>query len=121
MEYTNEEARNLFLDCIESCIQYWEKVEIDEDTKKYLLKNNISELRWKMEGVAFSILVIIDGGAGNFPGSCLLIPFCSDEDKKEFKKMGEKYFPISDKLVDMVEKYDIGGGLHELLGKKRYK
>lgn len=119
MEYTNEEMKALFLDCIYCYIDYWDKQKMDDKLKNQY--PNLSESKWKMEGVIFSVLALIDGTAGNFPGACLLIPFCSDEDIQEYKTSEEKYFPIPDSIIKEIEDYDIGGKLHNLFHERKIK
>ena len=71
-EYTIEEVESEFLDYIRGLVDYWE----NESGKTS---------REKLEGLAFSILVAIDGEAIEAP-SFVLSPICSEEDKEFFSE-----------------------------------
>lgn len=86
---TEEEVRNLFLEHIKNMIEYW-------------LAENRTEKR-KLEGLAFSILVAIDGET-DLP-AFKLIPDPHPEDKQDHIDNGENWFP---------DDIDIAGCLHEL-------
>lgn len=95
-EYSEKEARELFLDHIHNLIDYWLNEERAETTKD------------KMEGLAFSILTTLDGESGNMP-SYELKPFNSKEDIEYLKENGENYYPENG--------IDIAGCLHDFFYK----
>jgi len=100
-EYTREEVKEKFLKYIWGLIEYWEK------------ETNRSDLRKQMEGLAFSILVLLDGGSIVLPGF-IVCPYPAPEDKDYCKDQGCNWFPESHELLP---KCDIGGGLHEWFNK----
>jgi hypothetical protein len=98
-ELTKEEARKRFLETVYGIAQYWAKESREIDVTA------------KCEGVAFSILSLLDGCNGNMPGF-LLIPAPHPSDKDYMKDEGEDWFRD---YPESAEEYDIGGNcLHEL-------
>ncbi len=95
-EYTEGEVREEFLKKVWQTIGYWSSVE------------GIS-CREKMEGLAFSMLVILDGESMGMPGF-VVSPHPHPDDKKFFQEKGESWYPQY--LAE--EACDIAGGLHEL-------
>lgn len=79
-EITQDEARHLFLKHIASLVEYWEK------------ESRASTSKDKLEGLAFSIMVTLDGGSGGHPGY-QLIPNTNPEDIDFAKKEGFDYYP----------------------------
>jgi hypothetical protein len=102
-ELTKDEVTDKFLKHIKAMEKYWEG-----------LPNKSSEE--KLNGLAFSILVLLDGGAGFMP-SFIVAPSPHEEDK-DFCINEEKtnYFPENHQIEDKI-KCDISGGLHELYAK----
>lgn len=88
--YTESEARTIFVQYVWNCIAYW-----TNDARTPTLSG-------KMEGLAFSILVMLDGE------SCLpgfkVIPNLVEGDVDYYKQNGDNWFPET----------DIGGCLHEV-------
>lgn len=103
-EYTMEEVREMFLERIWDYIYYWDKIEKET-------------CREKLEGLAFGILVILDGGT-RLPG--FIVAPCPHPDDKEYSEdIGENWFPQNQKPNVAC---DIAGSLHELfhnIGRKR--
>ncbi len=95
-EMTPEEARDRFLASVADAVQYWLNEQRRPSAKE------------KLEGLAFSILVMIDGGHGSLP-SFKLIPNPHPTDKSYCQENGEDWWPNN---------CDIGGGLHELIHQK---
>ena len=56
-----DKAREEFLEHVHVMIDYWMNLD-SEGTPQ-----GETELKWKMEGLAFSMLVALDGGAGGLP------------------------------------------------------
>lgn len=91
-EYTSDEIAQLFIQYVRETISYWET--LPEKT-----------LYERLEGVAFSILVAIDGDAIALPGFAL-IPGSNEDDREWLREMGINWYP---------ENCDIAGDLHERL------
>lgn len=90
-EFTEEEMREQFLIGIHNRIEYW--------------NNQRSDTLDKLEGLAFSILSMIDGCSMDSPGYSL-IPFSDEVDIEYLRRNGENYYPV--------DSPDLGGCLHEL-------
>jgi hypothetical protein len=91
---TPAEVKAAVLTHVASIVDYWEREE------------RAPELRDKLEGVAFSILTMLDGSAATLPA--FLVMTAPHPDDTEFaKSRGENYFP---------DRLDIGGDLHEDVG-----
>jgi len=101
-EKTTEEIRGEFLKHVRSLINYWDKVESKEGPKSQ---------KDRLEGLAFSIMVALDGGAMALPGF-IVAPSPHPDDKEYHISEGSNYYPENHEL-DI--KGDIAGGLHELL------
>lgn len=95
-EYTEDEVRNQFLDHVKVMVDYWENNVGHKTTKE------------RLEGLAFSILVAIDGGSG-LP-SFILAPRPHEDDKQYNVDNEENYYPENH---NSDVKCDIAGGLHE--------
>ena len=93
-EYTKEEMRERFLNQVRSAITYWSTTKLDPE---------YDNVKYRCEGVAFSIMNILDSGM-------LIIPAPHPEDKQYHIDNGEDYYPNpTQEMFDA----DIGGGLHE--------
>jgi len=90
-EYTVTECRKMFLDHIRASVRWW------------LNETRVSTTEEKLDGLAFSILVLLDGGRIDIPGMTL-IPNPHPEDKEYHKEQGQNWWPDDE---------DIGGALHE--------
>ena len=95
---TKEEVVEELLDHIHGMITYWEK----EDRRP--------DVRGKLEGLAFSILVALDGGSVDLPPFDL-IPETHPDDEEYLKSQGENWYEsvVINKNVQ----------LHELFSRKR--
>ena len=82
--------------------KYWDKVDGKDAPKTQ---------KDRLEGLAFSMLVILDGGAMDLPGF-IVAPDPHPSDKEYHISEGSNYFPENHKL-DV--KGDIAGCLHEML------
>jgi hypothetical protein len=96
-EYTLDEVRDQLLKHIWFMIDYWEK-EARAPTSKQ-----------KLEGLAHSILVALDGCSADLPAFDLLPAPCP-EDKTYHQENGENWYP---EAIKGQEDASIGG-LHEL-------
>jgi len=96
-EYTQAEARENFLRAVWTSIEYWNQV--DGQTQ-----------RERLEGLAFSILVALDGYAGNLP-HFMVIPDPHPDDKAFLRKCGENWYPENSVSPSVC---DISGEMHDL-------
>lgn len=94
-EITPEEARYLFMKHIADMVNYWDK------------ESRAGTNRERLEGLAFSILVTIDGGSSGLPGYTLSPLSRSDDDIRYAKENGFDYYPKEP--MDIAE----GAALHE--------
>jgi hypothetical protein len=101
-EKTTEEIREEFLKHVRSLINYWDKVEGKDSPKTQ---------KDRLDGLAFSIMVALDGGAMALPGF-IVAPCPHPSDKEYHISEGSDYYPENHEL-DI--KGDIAGSLHELL------
>jgi hypothetical protein len=90
-ELTEEECRKQFLDQVRTYIDHWSH------------KN--TSVEDKLKGLAFSIMVILDGGT-NLPGFAV-IPYPHEDDRQ---------FCIDNNINWWPDGVDISGSLHEELG-----
>lgn len=98
-EKTDTEVRNEFISSVKSLVDYWNNVS-DKNTKE------------KLEGLAFSILSMLDGVTG-MP-RFIVAPDPSPEDKGYYIDNNKNYY--SENYESNV-KCDISGCLHELFCK----
>ena len=96
-QHTEEEVRDLFLNHVRDMVDYWK----NQQKQGYPISECI-------DGLAFSILVAIDGGTA-LPGF-ILAPLPHKDDKKLCIEEGENYYPQNHKSK---VNCDIGGNLHE--------
>lgn len=95
-EYTTDEVRKQFLELVWTYIGYWGRLPGKTP-------------RERLEGLAFSMLVILDGGSA-LPGF-IVVP-CPHPDDKEFHKdEDENWFPEN---YESPVNCNIAGSLHEL-------
>ena len=97
-EYTDDEARQMFLDHLAAVVRYW------------LHEDRAPEVEEKMTGLVHSILVAIDGGAAYLPGF-LLVPSPHPDDTQFHRDEGENWWPGANDA-----EHDIAGGLHDQWG-----
>jgi len=94
-EYSKDEVQKQYLELIWSYIDYWHN-----------LPNKTC--REKMEGLAFGIMVILDGESA-LPG-CIVVPCPHPDDRKYHEDQDENWFPENHELS---VNCDIAGSLHE--------
>lgn len=93
-EMTDDEVRKKFLDSVRGIAKYWAS------------ESRAQTVQERCDGVAFSILVLLDGGHGMMPG--FTVAASPHEDDREYRReLGEDWFPVSDC------EHDIAGSLHE--------
>jgi hypothetical protein len=96
-QFTTEEIRYKFIEHVQGLVQYWGKQEGSPESK--------------LSGLAFSLLVLLDGGTGGFP-RFIVAPYPHPTDREFLKSEGENWFPENHELQ---VQGDIGGGLHDYL------
>ena len=101
-EYTMEEVRDVFLDHIYNMIHYWDSMVKEENQLE------------RLKGLAFSILVALDGGANGCPGF-IVAPSTHPDDKEYHRVNSENWYPQNN---DAKVNCDISGCLHETFCKK---
>ncbi len=101
-EKTEDEIRTEFLNYIRGLVTYWDKV--DERSSKE-----------KLEGLAFSILAMLDGVSGGICGF-VVAPATHKDDKQYHIDNGEDYYPQNH---ENDVKCDISGVLHDLFHEKK--
>lgn len=92
--FTEEEVRERFLAHVRTMAKYWDGVPNQTPSDK-------------LDGLAFSIMVLLDGGTG-LPGF-KVIPDPHPDDKAYHQREGENWYP---------DDVDIAGCLHDLYLKK---
>jgi hypothetical protein len=108
-EYTLEEMRGMFIKKIHQIVKYWKNVEL-KDTPAH------EQLQTRLDGLAFSILVMLDGGYLELP-EFIVAPNPHPDDKEFCISEGENYFPMPQMVFDKHGSEvttNIGGYLHEL-------
>ena len=90
-EKTVDEVRSEFLDHVAGLIDYWDI--------------NACSVRAKLEGLAFSILVMLDSGTLALPGFRVL-PHPHESDEAVHREEGRNWYPND---------VDIAGDLHDHL------
>lgn len=89
--YTRDELQSQFLAHIHGLVDYW------------LHDSRTPEVRGKLDGLALSILTLLDGEAANMP-SFIVSPSPHKADRSYYKQRGESWYPNG---------CDIGGNLHK--------
>lgn len=95
--YTEDEVRKQFITYVKQCIVYWES------------QKRTPDVRGKLEGLAHSILVGIDGDNLALP-RFILAPNPHPVDREYRRNRREKYYPNNYKSG---VKCDISGMLHD--------
>jgi hypothetical protein len=93
---SEDEVRDLFLNTVAGIAHYWATVKLEEE------RDNVKS---RCEGVAFSILTLLDGNNLAMP-AMKVIPDPAPEDEEFLRNDGKNWFP---------DDVDIAGGLHELI------
>ena len=90
--YNKDEVEEMFLEHVRDLVDYWEE------------ERRAKTSREKLDGLAFSMLVLLDGGSGGMPGYEVKA-IGNEQDIEEHKEDGRNYYPL--------EGEDIAGALHE--------
>ena len=99
-EKTEDEVREEFLAHIRMLVKYW-NTQPDRDCEG------------KLNGLAFSILAMLDGCSTDICGF-IVAPHVHEDDKQHCIEHGEDYYPQNH---ESNIKGDIAGGLHDLFYK----
>jgi len=100
-EYAEAEVREAFLKHVWETIDYWDG-KYDQMVAQY-------PCRRKLEGLAFSLLVMLDEGSADIPGF-IVAPCPHPDDKAFLQGEGENWWPENHE-ADVA--CDIGGTLHD--------
>jgi hypothetical protein len=96
--YTEEEVRDLLLKQIRAMVRYWANLpDVDKATGRRITIHD------RCDGVAFSILNILDGGSMGLPAFDLTAA-PHEEDKQFFIENGENWFEET-VISDMLHEY----------------
>lgn len=96
-ELTEQEVRNNFLAEIKGMVEYWDKLPQKTTTER-------------LNGLAFSILVLLDGESANMPGF-ILAPLPHEDDKRySIEETNENYYPQNH---ESEVNCDFSGSLHD--------
>lgn len=110
--YTKAEVKALFQSHVRDLVKYWTNVRMEP---ALLAMADGSEVRARLEGLAFSIMTTLDGDAADLP-KFAVIPDPHPDDKKFHMKEGSDYFPPFRTRAPIC---DIAGALHETLFLRR--
>lgn len=99
-ELSRDEVQKKFLDYVRNCIDWWEH------------ETRVTSIHDKLEGLAFSIMVALDGES-TLPGF-IVAPRPHQEDKAYNISNEENWYPENHHLDELI-RADIGGNLHEQL------
>jgi hypothetical protein len=105
-ELTEEEVRDRLLAHVRGMVHYWEMIKLGP-------KEGLHE---RLEGLAFSMLVMLDGGSVDLP-KFIVAPDPHPSDREYLASEGEDWYPENHSVVDTV-KADLGGSLHEHFHKR---
>lgn len=82
-EYSAEEVKEQFLDYIRDMVRYWSKIQLSKGKGP---TSQEEDIRARLDGLAFSILVALDGGAADLPNFQVMCdphpenkPYCQEE------------------------------------------
>lgn len=94
--YTKAEVRQQFLRHVADLVDYYEQESRAPSTRK------------KLEGLAFSLLVALDGMSGWLRTKFIVAPDPHPEDKEYRRRRGQRWFPETER-----PRTDISGELHD--------
>ena len=105
-QYTNDEVRDLFLQQVWTYVRFWTTAKLEGDDLGHR-----DPTQHRVEGMAFSILAMLDGCSGGLPGF-IVAPSPHESDEEYHRGEGENWFPCTPKVQT-----DIAGNLHEIFGR----
>lgn len=97
-QWTQKEMRDMFLDHIWGMVKYWSTVESKPMPHEPNPQPKTVEER--LDGLAFSILVMLDGCSGGMP-AFELYPAPHPADKEYCQDQGENWWPQLEDLVSI--------------------
>jgi hypothetical protein len=83
--YTTDEMREMFLGHVRAMVDYWAHPDREENMGEPQTTHR------RMSGLAFSLLVMLDGGAGDLP-AFVVTPNPHPEDEPYFRSAGENWW-----------------------------
>ena len=95
-EYTEKEFRDIFLEHIWDMVEYWSTLEEKEEKDK-------------LQGLAFSILSMLDGSNAELP-RCIVAPDPNRNDRAWYESRKENFFPYNG---EHNIKANVAGSLHD--------
>ena len=96
--YTEEEVRDMLLSHIRTMVDYW--VNLPHSPAGKLGPQQELTIRDRVEGVAFSILVALDGAAMGFPAAVTLKMEPHPDDKEDAQANGENWIEPGMEIAD---------------------
>jgi len=101
--YTVEEMREKFLDHLQGICNYWISTPLDRPEFQDRLKEQ-GEVRYRMEGMLFSMLVLFDGGSGFMPAFDIT-PSPHETDAEFHRERGENWWDT--KVINDTQLHEI--------------
>lgn len=95
---TPAEMRERFLSQIRAVMEYWLTTDLSRPELEAELERK-GEVRYRLEGLVFSILVIVDGGTGGMP-AVNLVAAPHPEDEDFHRSQGTNWWPAGTVLND---------------------
>lgn len=108
-----DEVRDRFLNQVEGMTKWWEKADVSNTLQNGKAS---SELQARLEGLAFSIMSILDGSTVAVP-AMIVAPLGCAEDRDYYRQEGEPLWPDNYEIESQIDG-DIGGCLHSLIFQK---
>jgi hypothetical protein len=99
--------REKFLDQIRANLEYWLATDLSRPEFKAEIAK-VGEARYRMDGLVFSILVLIDGGTGAMPPMDL-IPTPHPDDEEFNRNRGANWWP-SGVVINECQLHDLWSG-----------
>jgi hypothetical protein len=100
-ELTDDEVKERFLQHVRNMVRYWASEGASNVEKD-------KPIRARLEGLAHSILVAIDGSAMALPAFAL-VPQPHPDDKEYARAEGRNWYPPCEREIE----HDIAGTLHD--------
>lgn len=107
--YTVDEMRQMFLEQLDGITKYWATCDVNQPEFKAVVAAK-GEALYRLEGLAFSFLVMLDGGTMDLP-SFNLSPSPHSSDKAFNQGEGKNWWPDDDVVINNCQ-------LHELWSKR---
>lgn len=102
--YTVEEMRNMVIEHLAMMARYWATANLGRPEFKEHLASK-GEILYRLEGLVFSFLVMLDGGSGDMPAFDLS-PSPHEDDEDFHRKNGENWWP-SGEIVNECQLHDL--------------